>query len=316
MLTKRGWLVNDCLTCIPNTKTFWHHLLEWIPNLTDKTGGHTNFPVLASRIERAAKSEGSPNYIIRNATYFRKINLPCKQIALLQDCFYSPGRRAPQKEVCNNATVTVFNSNFTYEKYKNDITGCETKVIPLGTDFDLFNKSDIKHNDVLPNSILYVGSSVDKLVSNDSKVVRGKRFGTILNLIKNTNYNFCLVMKDGFTMNHPRVKVFNRVSHDVLVKIYNSCEMLVSASPTETQHMASIEAGACGLPLVMVNSGALYNVPSGAWGLKVDNGNFVECIEYVKTHKDEFSPREFLLKMGLSKESCKKEWINFIEQIN
>ena len=38
----KGWLVNDCLTCIPGTKTFWHDLLEWIPTLEDKTDFHTD----------------------------------------------------------------------------------------------------------------------------------------------------------------------------------------------------------------------------------------------------------------------------------
>ena len=48
-LMKVGWLINDCLTTIPGTKTFWHDLLDWIPNLEDKTLGYTSFLTLTFR---------------------------------------------------------------------------------------------------------------------------------------------------------------------------------------------------------------------------------------------------------------------------
>lgn len=57
---KKGWLVNDFLTCIPGTKTFWHDLLEWIPGLTDKC---FPYPILADTIERLGV-ESPPDYII------------------------------------------------------------------------------------------------------------------------------------------------------------------------------------------------------------------------------------------------------------
>ena len=108
-----GWLVNDCLTCIPGTKTFWHDLLEWIPGLVDKTNGYTAFNVLPGRIEQEAAKE-MPDYIVRNATFFRKLNLPCKQISLLQDCYVGD---IQQLNVGDTSTVTVFNSNYTYQHY-------------------------------------------------------------------------------------------------------------------------------------------------------------------------------------------------------
>lgn len=307
MSVKRGWLVNDCLTCIPNTKTFWHDLLEWFPNLVDKTNVYTDYTVLADRVEQAAVLEGTPDYIIRNATFFRKINLPCRQISLLQDCYKE---RIQQKDVCNRGDVTVFNSNFTYEQYKNDITDCDVKIIPLGVDFGLFNVLYNKHElqqqlNILPNSILFVGSSLNY----------PKGFGDVLDLINNTNHNFCLVMKDNFNMSHPRVRVFNKVDHPTLVKIYNSCDVLICTSVIETQHLVSIEAAACGLPIITTNVGALYNIESGGWGLKEINGNYIECVDFVKNNKDKFSPRKFLLDMGFDKETCRNKWVSLIEGI-
>jgi glycosyltransferase involved in cell wall biosynthesis len=302
-----GWLVNDCLTCIPGTKTFWHDLLEWIPGLVDKTNGYTEFAALADRVEIEAKSETIPDYIIRNATYFRKINLPCKQISLLQDI---NNGNMQQLETCNNSTVTVFNSNYTFEQYKNSITKCKIEIIPLGVDFQLFNSLNNKQElqqqlDILPNSVLFVGSSDNY----------PKGFDVLLNLINTTDYNFCLVMKDGFTISNPRVRVFNKINHETLVKIYNSCVMLLCTSVVETQHLATIEAGACGLPIITTNVGALYNVGNGKWGLKVQDNNYVECIKFVMKNKNIFLPREFLLNSRFDTESCKEKWISVVKQL-
>ena len=49
-MSKIGWLVNDCLASFPGVITFWHNLLEWFPELIDKTNGYTNYTILASYI--------------------------------------------------------------------------------------------------------------------------------------------------------------------------------------------------------------------------------------------------------------------------
>ena len=73
---KKGWLVNDCLTCIPNVRTFWHHLLDKFSGLEDKCNGHTSYHVLAETIEdQFRRASVKPDYIIRNGSYFRKLNI-------------------------------------------------------------------------------------------------------------------------------------------------------------------------------------------------------------------------------------------------
>jgi len=292
-----GWLVNDRLTCIPGTKTFWHDLLEWIPGLVDKTNGYTNYNVLPDNIEKDA-SIIPPIYIIRNATFFRYMNLPCKQISLLQDCYDD---KTQQIDVCNRGDITVF---------KNDITNCEIKIIPLGIDFDLFNilnnKDELrKQLNILPNSILFVGSSLDY----------PKGFNIVLNLINTTNYNFCLVMKDDFKISNPRVKVFNKINHEILVKIYNGCDLLLCTSHIETQHLATIEAGGCNLPILTTNIGALYNVRSGLWGIKVTDENYIDGIEYIRNHKNTFSPRQYFMDNKFDKISCREAWLKVVENL-
>lgn len=305
MSEKLGWLVNDCLTCIPNTKTIWHDLLEAIPNLKSKCDTYIPYHQLADKIEFEYEFiTHKPHYILRNATFFRKINLPCKTISFLQDCYSG---NTTQIEVCNNSDITIFNSNFTYNFYKN-LINCKTKIIPIGVDFNFFkpltNKNELKKElNILDNSILYVGSTD----------INPKGFNIIEDLIKQTNYNFCLVMKDDYKSNNPRVRVFNKIDHNTLLKVYNACDMIICPSIIETQHLSSIEAGACNLPIIITDVGIFNGINSGEWGEKAVNNNFIECIEKVKMPL--YSPREALLKMKLDKQSCKEEWLKVIESI-
>ena len=131
---KKGWLVNDTLTCIPGTKTFWHDLLEWIPNLYDKCNGYTPYHLLPSNIESQWNNGDKPDYIIRNATYFRSLNIPVKTISLLQDLSHN---NQEQINVCNSSDIVVFNSPYTQSHYVDKITS-KNVMIPLGVDFDKF----------------------------------------------------------------------------------------------------------------------------------------------------------------------------------
>ena len=298
----KGWLVNDTLTCIPGTKTFWHDLLEWIPSLEDKTDGYTPYNILANKIEAEASSS-PPDYIIRNASFFRPLNINCKTISLLQDISLRPRQ---QLEVADSSDLVVFNSPYTESFYK-DLINKPTKIIPLGIDFNFFRPLDDKEElrkelHILPNSILFVGAST----------IHPKGFDLVLNLIESTNYNFCLVMKDDFNIDHPRVRVFNMVNHETLRTIYNSCSMLICTSKQETQHLVGAEAAACGLPIVATNVGLYFNREEGKWGCVSSHENFLDSINKVINNLDRYSPREYFLKEGYDKDTCKKEWINLI----
>jgi len=304
-MDKTGWLVNDCLTCIPGTKTFWHNLLEWVPGLVDKTNGHTPFGGLANYIENEAKVHGVPDYIVRNATFFRPINIKSKTISLLQDCYTG---NQDQIKVGNSSDVTVFNSPFTYSFYKDKITS-RTEIISLGVDTDHFNKRDDDYREelgILPDSVLFVGASNN----------HPKGFDLMLDIINNTDHNFCLVMKDGYNINHPRVKVFNRVNQDQIAKIYNSCKMVLCTSRMETLHLGGVEGGMCGLPVVATNVGVYYGLEHGEWGRNAHNlEEFKKEIQYVFDNYNEFDPRKFFIEQGYDINSCKDKWVKLIEEL-
>ena len=308
-MSKKVWLVNDCLTTIPETKTFWHDLLDWIPGMLDKTGGYTPFDKLARRIEIIYFfSFKKPSLLVRNGSFFRKLNIKTKTIALLQD-IYENDRF--QKEVIESASCLVFNSHYTYSFYKDLVKG-PYKIIPLGVDFHHFkplsNKQELKHGlGIKDQTILYVGSSNTSV----------KGFNIIEDLIENTDYNFCLVMKDDYKTDNPRVKVFNKVNHDQLLLIYNACEVLVCTSYQETQHLSGIEAGACDLRIVANNIGIYYNRHNERFGEisdKQDYKSYALCIDKVLENYDWYKPRDTFLSYSLDKESCKKNWEDLITQ--
>ena len=311
---KIGWLVNDCLSCIPEAKiiTFWNKLLEWFPDLIDKTNGYTDFSILASKIENELIQYEKPYYIIRNGTYFRKINTNIKQISLIQD-IHSNDLLNQQIDVINNSHAVVFNTNYVYNKYKYHINNnILVKICPLGVDFEFFKPIQQRHPDVLPNSILFIGDSNNY----------PKGFNILLDIIhKMTDQNFCLIMKDNFSLENldpnirDRVCIFNRINQHAVHVIINSCILALCTSHEETQHLSGIECAACNIPIVSREIGIYYdNKEDPRWGCVADESNFVEKINDVLKNIHIYKPREcFIEKYSL--DICKNNWIQIINDL-
>ena len=304
MINKEGWLINDCLTCIPNTRTFWHDLLDWFPNLIDKCDGYTEYSILAQKIEFIPKH---PNYIIRNGSYFRKLNIDVPTFSLIQDTMDNP----IQTEVINSSTCVVFASKQTYNIYKNRINPKNVRIIEQSSDFNFFKPISERHPDVLPNSIIFIGdSSYDK-----------KGFHRVLNLIETMHdFNFCLIMKDNTTLdiipehNRNRVRIFNRVDRNTIRLLINSCICAICTSGNEEGHFAGIEIGACNIPMVSRPMGCyLDRVNDQSWGLIANDEDFAVKIRYVVNNREFFSPRKYYSK-EYTLERCREKWTALIEE--
>lgn len=300
---KKGWLVNDQLTGIPNTRTLWHDLMDWLPNLEDKCNGYTDYSILASRIEAIPER---PDYIIRNGSYFRKLNIDVPTFCLIQDTMNNP----MQTEVINSSTCVVFSSQQTYNDYKNRINPKNVRVIKHGSDFNFFKPIPDRHPDVLPNSIIFIGdSSYEK-----------KGFHRVLNLIENMpDFNFCLVMKDDTNINiipehnRKRVRIFNKASTDTVRLLINSSVCGICTSGNEEGHWAGIEMGACNIPLVSRPIGCyLDRANDTGWGLISNDEDFPKTIRYVMNNLNLFEPRKYYSK-EYSHETMKKNWIKLVE---
>ena len=303
-----GWLINDCLTCIPGVLTFWHNLLDWFPDLKDKTNGYTNYSILADVIEGQLLIE-KPDYIIRNGTYFRRLNTNIPTISLIQDVTDND----MQKDVINHSSIVIFNSEYVYEKYKSCISSTVNfGICPLGVDFNFFTSIEDRHSSVLPNSILFIGASNNY----------PKGFNVMLDIINNmTDQNFCLIMKDDFSSDRlpenvrGRVRIFNHVNHETVRLIINSCIIAVCTSYEETQHLSGIECAACNIPIVARAVGVYFdNRNSRDWGLIADDSNFVDKLIYVRNNLTEFHPRE-CFKTKYSLDICRNNWKSIISSI-
>jgi len=303
---KIGWLVNDHLTCIPNTRTFWHDLLDWFPNLQDKC--YADFSVLAditeSMFDLTSPNE-RPDYIIRNGTYFRKLNIDVPTFCLIQDTRDDP----VQTEVINSSTCVVFASKQTYNLYKDRINPLNVRVIEQSSDFDFFKPISERHPGVLPNSIIFIGDS-----SHEKK-----GFHRVLNLIETMpDFNFCLVMKDNTTIDvipshsRDRVRIFNRVDRDTVRLLINSSVCAICTSGNEEGHFAGIEIGACNIPMVARPMGCyLDRKDDKTWGLIANDEDFLETIRYVVKNHHLFSPREYYSK-EYTLERCHEKWASLI----
>lgn len=301
---KKGWLVNDQLTCIPNTRTFWHDLLDWFPSLEDKCDGYTDYSILASKIEALPDR---PDYIIRNASYFRKLDIDVPTFCLVQDTMNNP----MQTEVLNSVTCVVFASKETHNLYKDRISPKNVRVIEQSSDFNFFKPMDEKHPDVLPNSIIFIGDSS----------YQKKGFHRVLKLIEHmTDFNFCLVMKDDTPIDvipphsRDRVRMFNRVDRDTVRLLINSSVCAICTSGNEEGHFAGIEIGACDIPMVARPMGCyLDRKDDKRWGLIANDSNFPEAIRYVTSNRNLFSPREYYSKEYTLKR-CREKWTDLLNE--
>jgi glycosyltransferase involved in cell wall biosynthesis len=307
MLEKKGWLVNDCLTCIPGTRTLWHDLLDWFSGLEDKTNGYTNYNILADTIEKMYnEAEIKPDYIIRNGSYFRKMNIDIPTFALIQDT----QNNKMQTDVINSVTCIIFSSHETYRIYKDRINPKNWRVIEWASDFNFWKPIEERHPDVLPNSIIFIGdSSYEK-----------KGFHRVLKLIDTMeDFNFCLIMKDDTTSDiipeksRNRVKIFNKANSETVRLLMNSSVCGICTSGMEEGHWAGIELGACNIPMVSRPMGRyLDNIDGiGMWGELAEDDEFPDVIRKVVANKDSYAPREYYSK-EYTHERFKEKWTNLL----
>lgn len=290
-----GWLVNDKLTCIPGTRTFWHHLLEGVPGLVDKTTG--DYRGLADFIEGESRT-GCPDYVIRNAAYFRWLDVECPVISFVQD-IVDGGARDQLIEACEASRLIVFNSEYTKTMYP-ELHAVEHHVIPIGTDETIFRPCD--HDPDIPEgSVLWVGSGHQ---------VKG--FDLACRLASESGRPWVFVMKDD-TPVEVGALVRRRISQGQLARIASACSVGVCTSARETQHLAGIEMGMCGLPLVTTNVGAYYNREPGNWGM-VSQGKWLSEIECIS--KSDYAHSAFYWRdEGFGLSGCLDMWRNNIAML-
>lgn len=254
----RRLLVNDCLSALPDHRTFWHDLQDWTG--AEFIGG--DFRTLAGLADAVAESgEERPSLIIRNGSYFGplKASATVPTISLVQDIFEEGPAREMQIAVGHGSRRVVFNSEFTRSKCASEevIASGNLPVIPLPVDFKVFqigNPMGLQQFLSLPDKcVLWVGAC------REAGIVKG--FDIFLGIVRaNPDIPFVGVFKDEPPDSFPpNLRVFSRVSHEELAQIIGACRIGLCTSRTETQHLAGIEMGACGLPVIAPPVGIYWN---------------------------------------------------------
>jgi glycosyltransferase involved in cell wall biosynthesis len=199
----------------------------------------------------------------------------------------------------------VTNSIFTREHYP-DISNEKLRIIPLGIDFNLFrpleNKEELRHKwNIRENSVCFIGAAFDIKGWNLLRHV----------MEKSPHINFVLVMKDHYNLETANMRVFNKVPHSDLVEIINCCKAGICTSEKETQHLAGLEMGACGVPIITSDVGVYYKREPGEWGFRYGDpiGDLNKILSL------DLNPRDYWLKEGYDLETCRKAWQNVINEL-
>jgi glycosyltransferase involved in cell wall biosynthesis len=258
----RRLLVNDALGQLGEV-TFWHLLQDWFG--MEFCGG--NFSTLQLLADTDAATEslalGVPSLIVRNCSYFPPMvsSKRVPTISLLQDIFTEGEARFMQQEVIQSSKTVVFNSEFTKSKYEPAggayVGNPRLEVIPLPVDFSLFepqNAMGCQQALGLPDGcICWVGAC-----QGPAGHVKG--FDIFLKIVRmNPDLHFVGVFKDAIPESFPpNLRCFLRLTHEELVKVVGACRVGLCTSRMESQHLAGIEMGACGLPLVVPPVGCYW----------------------------------------------------------
>lgn len=267
-------LVNDARTQIPGTRTFWHDLEDWFRC----TFVGAPFDALVETADKVAAA-APPSLIIRNATYFGPLesSKTAPTIALVQDIITEGPLRDMQEAVIKSAQRVVFNSEYTAAKYPRNLAdplGVKQTVIPLPVDFALFEPG----NAMGWQQALGLPDRCTLWIGAQSEV---KGWDVFLNVVRlNPDLNFVAVFKDAIPeVFPPNLRCYARCSHDELLGVIRACRAGLCTSRMESQHLAGIEMGACGLPMVAPPVG-IYAEP-GFPGAQVTGGNFALALRGV-----------------------------------
>lgn len=286
----RGWLVNDWRSCIPGSRTLWDLLLERIEGLEDRTGAP--YSILPDRVEAQAACF-PPDYIIRNAGYFRRLNIDRPTLSFVQDILEGPWRDE-LISVCSSSRV-VFNSDYTRSKYP-ELHG---SVIPIGVETGLFKWEGLGND-----GVLFIGST---------HPIKGfKLLVELANKMPDTK--FVAVLKTGWAFSIPQNLELRRpMPQEDLAGLMRSCALGLCLSEQETQHLAGIEMGLCGLPLVTTNVGVYYGLNPGPWGEVVQSSHLDSWEAAIRSRIGTGSSQIAELWKVYDEDRCASRWEQEIE---
>jgi glycosyltransferase involved in cell wall biosynthesis len=310
----RRLLVNDALNQL-GEHTFWNDLVEWF-GMEFVGGDYATLADAAYRYAVYKVADEPTSLIVRNATWFPPIKSDVPTISLLQDIIPDGEMRKMQEAVIKSSAAVVFNSEFTASKYVPLVNrGNGTIIIPLPVDFSLFtpqNAMGCQQALSLPDGcVIWVGAS-------QGAAGQVKGFDIFLRIVRtNPDIPFVGVFKDAAPDSvPPNLRVYTRLSHGDLVKVIGACRVGLCTSRTESQHLAGIEMGACGLPMVAPPVGVYWQRdPMEFPGLVVKDGAYAGAIRSLLLKGHSLDAIRDYWRKEFDKPVIKAAWTKLIEEV-
>lgn len=294
-------ICNDTIQGTMGERVMWGVLTDELPRaigLDARTSpGRGSFSRhIANDLE---KNHPSVRVIVQNATFMDVINPDLYTIVYLQDDLRRMGRPSKQQERnLAQANLVVTNSRITaafYPEYD-----CE--IIPIGTDHHLFTPHDreqmrVKHDIPQGRVGIFVGA-LDEI----------KGWSRISHIIRNRQDVFWIVVsKDQNPFESPNARVYRRLPQAVLAELMSASDFFMIGSPVETQCLAALEAGFCGLPVIMPDTGIFADLPQAAKSrLGIFGEDLEKSIDQVLGLK--WDTRKQLIDLHLTVEGMVQQW--------
>lgn len=311
-------LVNDMLSALPGNKTFWHDLMEWFgcEFWGIKSCGECSELGACVRREldaRITRGEELPSLIIRNATYWTAFDSWKKPvISLLQDIITEGPLREMQEAVIRSSSVVVFNSAYTASKYLTVDFPAHHVTIPLPVDFSTFepgNPMGLQQALGLPDGcVCWIGAC------REAGYIKG--WDTFIQIARmNPDMHFVAVLKDAMPESvPPNVRCYVRLPQDELARVIGACRVGLCTSRMESQHLAGIEMGACGLPMVAPPVGVYYQ-RTDMPGFVVADGNYAPALRAAIAQVGKQDEIRAYWRKSFDKPVIKKAWMKLVEEV-
>lgn len=307
------WIVNDSLVGVNGETVFWSRLFDRLETsgarVTALEAGRSRsrfwdiaLPfVLIGKAFLTSHNLGSPRVVFQNATYIPPIPLGISRISLLQDIPNALHVRLLQRLVTRSSGLVVTNSLEAFV----DVIGKGMRWLPLPLDsfWAPMDRRRMPPRDANKVRAIFVGAFNETKGWDSLREV----------VLSSPSIEWTLVSKyqadPAFLDSNvpPNVRIIRKLSQEELRDEFRNNDVIVSSSPIETQHLASLEALSQGLAVVTTPTGYLGSFGVGHRPFGVVSDRITEA-DILTAAKIKFSPVEMLKKVGMDEQSIWKLW--------
>jgi glycosyltransferase involved in cell wall biosynthesis len=305
-------VINDTLTGINQERVLWQILVERLKNSGVKVlPVSAQFPVgrigsLVSPLRlwfnsvEAFRRRGRPRVTFSNASYALSAPGPSRKVVFRQDNPPDLLNKLIQRNNLAKADSILANDPaFVDQENRRNI-----RWIPVPLAEQWWRLEESSESESKFKRVIFVGSFSET-----------KGWPNLFSLVNTReDIEWTLVSKyadDEHGLGSPIGKnweVFRQIPQDKLKAMVANSDLLIVASPYETQCLAALEALSQDTPVLTTPTGFLGGYPLGKHAFGVVSDDLHRDIDLALSSLDEFQPRNFLKKLNLAGEQSWEAW--------